>query len=230
MFISHSATFTLPYKRGGLMIKFIMQVKCLPLIVLVGIAIAGCGGPNAYIHPNPGLDRIKRIAVVSFDNFSKDDKAGEKVRNGFVIELLRTGSFNVVDIWEVDRILREAGTSYSAIQESTPADSMTSTKADATDYTPLSKRIGELLNAEAILIGSVEEYSAERVGDLIIPEVSISVRLIDAETGIIIWASTYTRRGRAGFPILGWGKNTSLGILSQQVVQDMVDSLANHIK
>ena len=93
---------------------------------------------------------------------------------------------------------------------------------------PLSKKIGAALNIEAIVVGSVETYSAERVSDQIIPEVSISARLIDAETGIIIWASTHTRRGGTGVPIFGWGKVNSLSMLSQQVIQDMANSLAKY--
>lgn len=196
------------------------------LIFLAGIATAGCSKPHVYIHPSPGLDRIKKIAVMPFDNFTKDDKASEKVRTNFVIELLITGIFNVMDIGEVDRILQRERLSYSASQSTAPIISVPGTEEETAASIPLSKKIGDVLNVEAILVGSVEAYSAERVADQIIPEVSISARLIDAETGIIIWASTHTRRGSAGIPILGWGKVTSLSVLSQQVIQDTVNSLA----
>lgn len=204
------------------------QVVYFLTTLLTGIVVTGCAGPHVYIHPNPGLDTIKKIAVMPFDNFSKDDKASEKVRNGFVIELLRTCSFNVIDVNETDRRLREAGLSYNTSQN--PAVSAPKIEKETADSAvPLSKSIGEILDVTAILVGSVETYSSERIGDQIIPEVSISARLIDAETGIIIWASTYTRRGGTGIPIFGWGKITSLGILSQQVIREMVNSLAEYI-
>jgi len=198
------------------------------LIFLAGIAAFGCTKPHVYIHSSPGLDRIKKVAVMPFDNFTKDAKASEKVRTNFVIEFLRTGSFNVIDIGEVDRILRRAGLSYSANQNATPTINVPGTEEGKADSIPLSKRIGDVLNVEAILVGSVEEYSVQRVADRIIPEVSISTRLIDAETGVIIWASAHTRRGSAGIPIFGWGKVTSLSVLSQQVIQEMVNSLAKY--
>jgi hypothetical protein len=161
-----------------------------------------------------------------FDNFTREDKASEKVRSHFVVELLITGLFNVMDINEVDRILQREGLSYNLSESLAPIISVPGTEEEIDTSEPLSKKIGDVLNVEAILAGSVEAYSAEKVADQNIPEVTISARLIDAETGITIWASTHTQRGRSGIPIFGWGKVTSLGILSQQVIQDMVNSLA----
>ena len=196
---------------------------CLLLALATSTLMAGCG-PHVYIHPSPGLDLINKMAVMPFDNLTKDDKAAEKVRNGFVIETLRTGSFNVIDTGETDRLLQAAGLSYNV-----PDTGVSATiEEEAAASTPLSKRIGDALGVQAIIVGSVEAYSAERVGDQVRPEVSISARLIDAETGIIIWGSTHTRRGGAGFPIFGWGKTTSLSVMSQKVIQDMVNSLAKY--
>ena len=195
----------------------------LLLALATSTLMAGCG-PHVYIHPSPGLDLINKMAVMPFDNLTKDDKAAEKVRNGFVIETLRTGSFNVIDTGETDRLLQAAGLSYNV-----PDTGVSATiEEEAAASTQLSKRIGDALGVQAIIVGSVEAYSAERVGDQVRPEVSISARLIDAETGIIIWGSTHTRRGGAGFPIFGWGKITSLSVMSQKVIQDMVNSLAKY--
>ncbi len=204
------------------------QMTYFFLIFLAGVTAVGCVKPHVYIHPSPGLDRIKKIAVMPFDNFTKDDKAGKKVRTNFVIEFLRTGSFNVMDIGEVDKVLHRAGLSYSANQNAAPIINSPRTEEETTAPVPLSKKIGDTLNVEAILIGSVEEYSTQRIVDRITPEVSISARLIDAETGIIIWTAAHMRQGSAGMPILGWGKVTSLSVLSQRVIEEMVNSLAEY--
>ena len=210
--------------------KNILWTICFLVILLLAMVAFGCGGPQVYMHPNPGFERIKRMAVLPLDNFTKDDKASDKVRANFVVELLRTASFNVMDIGETDRLLQIAELSYTTSQISIPGTGAPEMFDQETASEPLSKKIGEALKVEAIFVGSVESYSTERVSDQIIPEVSISARLIDAETGIIIWASTHSRRGGAGFPILGWGKVTSLSVLSQQVIQDMVNSLAKYAR
>ncbi|MFQ6039845.1 MAG: hypothetical protein ACE5PV_03230 [Candidatus Poribacteria bacterium] len=223
----------------------------LLFVFLLGIGTTGCSRPHVYIHPTPGLDSIKRISVMPFDNFTDDEQAGKKVRANFVIELLRTGSFDVMDTGEVDSILEKEGLSYGEIQRATistagpiqsvvpntsppqnisPKISAPETEEEAGEHIPLSKKIGDALNVEAILVGSVEAYGMIRTADQMIPEVSISVRLIDAETGIIIWANAYNRRGSSGIPILGLGKVTSLSALSQKVIQDIVKSLAQYAR
>lgn len=215
----------------------ILSPICFLLVSLAGIMTAGCGKPHVYMHPSPGLDRIKRIAVMPFDNMTKEDKAGERVRVGFVLELLRIGNLSVMDTNETDRLLKEAGLSYTGGQASRVSVGVrgarmeTGAKAEeeAVDSTPLSKKIGAALNVEAIIAGSVQAYNIEKTGDQIRPEVSITAKLIDAETGFIIWMSAYNKRGGSGIPILGWGKVTSLSALSQQVIQNMVDSLAEYM-
>lgn len=205
------------------------------LVLLVGIVETGCGGPSTYIHPSPGLDMVKKVAVMPFDNLSKDTNAGDKVRIGFVIELLKTGSFDVMDIGEADRLLRAAGLSYDIAQSPAPAIRISREQpaAETTEvedaFTPLSKQIGETLKVQAILRGSVDTYSSERVRDESVPEVTVAARLIDVETGVIIWASTHTRRGSPGIPILGWGKSVSLGLVARKVVQDMANDLAQYV-
>jgi len=212
------------------MVKKTLQAIFFIAIFSASIITSGCSGPRIYIHPTPGFDRIKKIAVMPFNNLSTDDKAGEKVRNSFVVELLRTGSFGVLDIGETDKLLQSAGLSYSESQNPTPVVNAPNAPGAKPEEIPISKKIGDLLHVEAVLVGSVEEYSIDRVGDQSIPEVSVSVRLLDAETGIIIWASTYTKRGSTGIPILGWGKVNSLSKLSHQLAQDMVASLATYTR
>ena len=235
---------------GELMGKRILQVIgkahilspiCFLLVSLVGMMTAGCGKPHVYMHPSPGLDRIKKVAVMPFDNMAKEDKAGERIRVGFVLELLRTGSLSVIDINETDRLLKEAGISYTEGQMLSAPAGVRGPRTEAgaepgakagegvVDSTPISKRIGAALNVEAIVAGSVQAYNTEKTGTQTRPEVSITAKLIDAETGLIIWMGTHNKRGGSGIPILGWGKVTSLSALSQQVIQDMVDSLAEYM-
>ena len=220
---------------GGMRSPFAVY---LFLVFLACIVMVGCGGPRTYIHPNPGLDMVKKVVVMPFDNLSADASANQKVRISFVIELLRTGNFDVLDIGEADRRLGASGLSYSAARGPIPitaprggsasgAGSAGSGEGDTS--VPLSRQIGGALGVQALLLGSVDTYSLERTRDESIPEVTVTARLVDVETGVIIWASTHTRRGRAGIPILGWGKRTSLGLVSRKVIADMAEDLAQYV-
>ena len=202
----------------------------LLIVFLAIIVVAGCGGPRSYIHPNPGLEALKKIAVVPFTNLAKDANSGDKVRVYFIIELLKTGSFDVMDIGETDRLLKINNLSYEA--SPLPVVGMSrggaAAEEEADTSVPLSKQIGEALKVQAILSGFVHTCSSERVGDQSVPEVSVTARLIDAETGIIIWAGNHTRRGSAGIPIVGWGKRTSISLVARKVVEDMAKNLAGY--
>ncbi|MFC1719122.1 hypothetical protein ACFL6S_36050 [Candidatus Poribacteria bacterium] len=199
------------------------------LVFLTVIVASGCGGPRTYIHPNPGLDAIRKLAVVPFTNLAQDGNAASRVRVYFIIELLKTGSFDVMDIGETDRLMKMNGLGYDTspipaigISRGGPA---AETEAEDTAV-PLSKQIGEALKVQAILTGFVHTYGSQRSGAESTPEVSITARLIDVETGIIIWAGNHTRRGSAGIPIVGWGKRTSMSLVARKVVEDMAENLA----
>lgn len=220
---------------GGIRSPFAVY---LFLVFLACIVIAGCGGPRTYIHPNPGLDMVKKVVVMPFDNLSTNASAGEKVRISFVIELLRSGNFDVLDVGEADRLLKTAGLSYNAVRSPAPvmaprgrptAVDEAAEKEAGDTFVPLSKEIGEALGVQALLLGSVDTYSLERTRNESVPEVTVTARLVDVETGVIIWASTHTRRGSAGIPILGWGKRTSLGLVSRKVIADMAEDLARYV-
>ncbi len=201
------------------------------LTFLAGVMMAGCGGPRTYIHPM-GISAVRKIVVMPVGNLSNDDKAGDRVRMTFVIELLKTDSFDVIDIGEADRLLGIANLSYGGGNGIPGALAIGISKdggEEADTSIPISKKIGDALNVQAIFVSSVDTYSSERVRDESVPEVTISARLIDAETGIIMWASTHTRRGSPGIPILGWLRMTSLSLVSRQVVEDMAKDLAQYV-
>ncbi len=222
------------------MAKRIFQIVvriCLPFAIIVlltflaGIIMAGCSGPRTYIHPM-GVSAVRKIVVLPMGNLSNDGKAGDKVRMNFVIELLKTENFDVIDIGEADRLLGIAGLSYGGANgvPSALAIGISKDGEEGPDTSiPVSKKIGDALKVHAIFVSSVDTYSSERVRNETVPEVTISARLIDAETGIIVWASTHTRRGSPGIPILGWRKMTSLSLVSRQAVEDMAKDLAQYV-
>ena len=202
----------------------------LLLAFVAGVMMSGCGGPRTYIHSSPGLDAIRRIVVMPFENLSSDDSASDRVRGSFVIELLKTGAFDVMAVGEADRLLKLASLSYDVTKM--PAPVLGIVGGDAPDdgtSVPLSKKIGDALKIQAIIVGSVDTFSSQKSRDESVPEVTVTVRLIDVETGIIIWASNHTGRGRAGIPILGWGKRVSLSLVARQVIADMANELAQYV-
>src|SRR3972149_1668774 len=142
-------------------------VKTGGVVLFFLIFIGGCGSTIRYINPTANFSYIKKIAVLPFNNLSDDRYAGEKVRNTLVVDLMSRGVFDVVEQGEVTRVLgaifREAGVEEGrAVQ----VDSETI------------KMIGEKLGVQAIILGSVDEYSAG--GGCVGGNIgSVAVRMLD---------------------------------------------------
>src|SRR5208337_5269488 len=81
--------------------------KLIVLLVTVS-ALAGCAthaghGGDTYKDPNMDFSVIKTVAVLPFANLSKDQLAGERVRDVFIPKLMESGSIYVLPPGEVAR-------------------------------------------------------------------------------------------------------------------------------
>lgn len=162
-----------------------MKVRNIILISLV--FIVGCSGSTIrYINPSANFSYIKKIAVLPFNNLSDDRFAGERVRSALVIDLMSRETFEVIEQGEVTKVLgtifREAG-----IEEG---------RAVSVDKETL-KLIGEKLSVQAVILGSVDEYSGGGSSFGSGGIVSISIRMLDTSSGIILWQAKATETSRS---------------------------------
>jgi TolB-like protein len=132
----------------------------------------------SYLHPTADFTYVKRVAIAPFVNLTNDKFAGGKVRNVVATEVLRCGVFDVVEFGEVVKVLREEGM-----------------KDDGQISRHIAARAGKRLNIQAIFMGSVLEYGLTRVGGSSVPEVSISMKLVDTNSYTILWEATHNRKG-----------------------------------
>jgi len=146
------------------------------LLLVVTFVTIGCGtgsAPDYYVRPDVELGFIKKVAVLPFENHTKDDFAAARVRDLTITEILSLGLFDVVDKGVVDSVLRE-----EAIEPGTPIDLLTL------------KRLGQRLNVQAFVLGSVDLAGENRRGSFSYPELSVSMRLVEARTGLVLWRAT----------------------------------------
>jgi TolB-like protein len=72
----------------------------------------------------------------------------------------------------------------------------------------------------------VEEYAgAEEARRGMVPTVSISARMVDAQTGEILWMAQYRRTGDDYIKVLDFGKIRSVGELTNKVVGEMIETI-----
>ena len=153
--------------------EFNMLLRKSGILVAIVLIVTGCAeGVVRYINPEANFSYIKKVAVLPFNNLSDDRFAGEKVRSAITVDLLSRGIFDVVEQGEVNKIaslvLRAAGAEEGMVTE--------------LDRETL-KLLGERLGVQAVVLGSVDEYTGRREEGL----VAISVRMLDTSSGIILW-------------------------------------------
>jgi hypothetical protein len=181
-----------------------------PLFVLVSLLFfSGCGGPMSYVHPTADLTYITTVAVVPFKNLTQERGAEGKVMNVVAAEVLRRGVFDVVELGEVAKVLREEGFR----------------EEDGVISKATAERAGKRLNVQAFIVGSVQEYGVSRTGAANYPEVSLSLKLVDVKSYKILWEATDSAKGGTVLDrLFGIGKK-SPSDLCRELVEEMFDTL-----
>lgn len=188
-----------------------MKIKTAVLFFLV-IIFGGCGGSTIkYVNPTANFSYIKKVAVLPFNNLSDDRYAGERVRSALIVDLMSRGSFEVLEQGEVTKVLgvlfREAGVEEG---RAVPVDKDTL------------KLIGEKMGVQAVILGSVDEYSSGYGGGSV---VSVSIRMLDAGSGIILWQAQSTATGRSVWRKLIGIEEVDRSELTRNVVKHALDTL-----
>jgi len=188
------------------------KTSCIKQIILLLAVLPlfyNCGGPMSYIHPTADLTYIKTVAIVPLKNLTKEKDAEGKLMNVVAVEVLRRGVFDVVEFGEVAKILKEEG-----VKETEGVISKS-----------VAERAGTRLNVQAFIVGAVEEYGMSRAGTSSYPEVSASLKLIDAKSYKILWEATHSVKGATILDrLFGIGKKSSSD-LCRELVEEMFDTL-----
>jgi len=185
-------------------------VSILLIILLPVMLISAClSSPNAYVRTDYDASGVQKVAVFSFHNNTRIPEAGDVVTGAFLAGLVEGGRFqvefpgNIRSFLVSERIIVRTGLDLDTI-----------------------KLMGQRLRVDAVILGQVEEYvgaEAERRG--VVPTVSISARMVDAQTGEILWMAQYRRTGDDYIKVLDFGKIRSVGALTKKVVGEMIETI-----
>ena len=182
-------------------------------IPILALAVWGCAeATRVYIHPQADLYRIKKVVVLPFANLTGQNFAGEKVTEYFITECLINKRFTVAEPGEVSRAAREGGLALGQ------------PSAQGMDV-QAAQKLGAALKAQAVFLGTVQQYEMASVAGEQYPVVSVSARLLDVETATIIWMGSTTLSGGPTVPVFGFGEIRALAQLTQVACKKLVTSL-----
>lgn len=153
-----------------------MRTKLTALLILLLLMAAGCGSrqisQESFMREGVSLAYVQRVAVLPLEDLAGGRGPAERVREIVITQVLASGLFDVADKGRVDSALRE-----EAIGPGVPVEAATL------------RRLGQTLGVEAFLLGSVEQ-STESRGGAAYPEITLTMRLVDSESGLILWQAS----------------------------------------
>ncbi len=185
----------------------------LVVIILLSNLMAlfsGCalGAGSVYVNPNMDFGAVQTVAVLPFMNLTNDDKASERVRDEFMNQLLATQALYVLPPGEVARGLSRAG----VVNPSAPSIEEI-------------KQLGNILKVDAVITGALREYGTVRSGNTSANVVSLSLQMIETQSGINVWSATSTKGGITTADRLFGGGGEPMNDVTQAVVAELIDKL-----
>ena len=157
--------------------------KILP--ILAGLFLlslsAGCISQSAnqsFLRQDVDFGFIKTIGVLPFENNTADQYVAERLRDMTMTDILSKRAFDVVEKGVVDTAMREESLSPGAPLGETSL-----------------KRLGQRLDAEAFILGVVDHSGEGRKGNFVYPEISVTLRLVDANSAKILWQASGSKNG-----------------------------------
>jgi len=172
--------------------------------------VGGCATPSGEVFRDETMDfgSVKTVAVLPFANLSKDQLAGERVRDVFNTLLMASGALYVIPTGEVARGIATAGIANP-------------TAPSADDIMKLAKNV----KVDAVIYGVVREYGDVRSGTSSADVISLSLNLVEGQTGRIVWTASTTQGGISLTDRLFGGGGRPLNDVTEKAVNDLINKL-----
>lgn len=183
------------------------------MVALLGMILgAGCSGlgPTTFVHPDFNFGFTERVAVVPFENLSRDQGAGARATRYFTAELLAAEAFDVVEPGQVSLMLQKEG--------------VTRTADLGTDQIIA---LGRSLGVQALFLGSLGESDSQRSGSANVVHVTLNVRMVETEKGVTVWSTTHTEGGRGFWATLFGAGTKSRSEVTRRCVSRCLSTLVN---
>lgn len=187
--------------------RLALTVSSLLLLALIGCATPG--GADASFHdPNMDFSLIQSLAVLPFGNLTPSARASDRVRDVFMTMLQSTEALYVIPPGEVAR-----GISRIGLKDPT--------EPTAEEVIGLARN----LEADVVLTGTVLEYGEVRSASASANVISVSVQMMEATTGRVVWSASATRGGIGASKRLFGGGGEPMNTVTSKAVEDLLNAL-----
>lgn len=179
------------------------------VLALLLFTLTGCAGSmEVYRDANMDFGAVHNVAIMPFTNLTRESAAAERVRDIFTTMLLATGGVYVIPPGEVARGISRAGI---AIPTSPSTDELV--------------KFAGIIKADAIITGTVREYGEVRSGTATANAISLSMQMIETQTGRVVWSAATTRGGIGIMDRLFGGGGEPMNDITEKSVNDIITKL-----
>jgi hypothetical protein len=187
------------------------MIPCFKKIILLSISVAlcGCAAPlDIYRDANMDFGAIRTVAVMPLANLTRESSAAERVRDVFSTALLATGAIYVIPQGEVARGINRVSVAIPSAPSTEEAI-----------------KLASVIKADAIVTGTIKEYGEVRSGSSAANVISLSMQLIEAQTGRLVWAATTTKGGIGIEDRLFGGGGEAMNTITVKAVDEILKKL-----
>ena len=189
---------------------FVFAVMAVVMSVVTGCAShkAVIGDPyfanvksKANVYAKQGQVGVLKIAVMPFK--ASTELIGSSVSDMVVTELLRTQKYQLVERGQMSKVLSETELAMAGVSDTKAVEA------------------AKMLGAEAVVVGTVDEYAMQAKGGDTYAVVGLSIRLIDCANAKIIWSADLAQIAK--------DDDTPLATHARSVVHELVAGLYQNL-
>jgi polysaccharide biosynthesis protein PelC len=188
-------------KTSFLLLIFFLLTGCVP-------AVTNMYNDLFYQDENMDFGAVRRVAVMPFVNMTREQLAAERVRDVFTIQLLASEAVYVIPTGETMRGINRITIANPAVPS--PEELV---------------QLAHIVNVDAVITGAVREYGEIRSSQSTANIISISVSMLEAQTGKIVWTASSTKGGIGMSERLFGGGGRPMDDVTQEAVRDVLDKL-----
>ncbi len=177
-------------------------------LIIIPLSACATSSSDTFRDPNMDFGVVQTVAVMPFVSLTRDNVSAERVRDVFIDKLLSTGAVYVLPVGEVAR-----GVARAEINNpSTPSPE------DAV-------KLASLIKVQAVITGVLREYGDARSGNVSASIISMSIQMVETQTGKVVWSSSTTKGGITVWDRLFGGGGQPMNKITEKAVNDLINKL-----
>jgi TolB-like protein len=186
----------------------LVLAPAIAILAVAGLSL-GCAGSRRLTHVTGApLADHPRVAVLPLENLSGAPDAGDAMTRLLGAELAARGWCEVVDIGQVQGVLRGLRVRNTAVLS---LDQL--------------RALGDSLGVRFLLTGSVLEHTMTGTEEGRIPVSAVTLKLLETPGGRVVWAKALAVTGKDRETLFGYGRETDPVRLDAGLVDDMLRDL-----